>query len=109
MKKKSFLLYYILTFLLLALVPLFSLLFYDGSLNFDAAAERATEKTGVEWTSNIIDVTRLIIAEPILLLNVLGSAVPFLAALVTLFTLRRKNKWKVFWGRLIPLRSGHLI
>ena len=105
MKKKSFLLYYLLTFLLLGLIPLFALIFNNGSLDFDQAALRATEKTGVEWTSNLLIVFRLALAEPILLLIVLGSAVPAFAAIITLIFLDRENKWPKFWCRLIPLKN----
>ena len=109
MRKKPFVLYYILTFLLLGLIPIFAAIFNNGSLDFDQAAISASEKTGFEWTSNLLIVFRLIIAEPILLLMVLGSAVPALAAIITLFFLDRKNKWRKFWSRLIPLRKNNLL
>ena len=92
MKKRPFVVYYILSFLLLGLIPIFALVFNNGSLDFDQAVIRATEKTGLEWTSNLLIVIRLIFAEPIILLIVLGSAVPTLAAIITLFFIEKKNK-----------------
>ena len=65
MKFKSFAIFYLLTFLLLGLIPLFSALLNDGSMNFDDAAQRASQVTGLEWTSNLIVVLRLSLVEPI--------------------------------------------
>ncbi len=74
--------FYALTFLLLAVVPILQAAFLDGPLDFDAAAARASESTGLAWTSNLIVVARLALAEPSLWLLVLGSAVPSIAALL---------------------------
>jgi len=109
MKHRSFLYYYLLTFLLLGLIPIFALIFNDGSMNFDQAATRATKSTGLEWTSNLLVMIRLILAEPILILIVLGSAVPALAAILTLAFLKRENKWKLFLGRLNPLKKNEMV
>ena len=106
MKKRPFVIYYVLTFLLLGLIPIFALFFNNGSLDFDQAVIRASEKTGLEWTSNLLIVIRLIFAEPIILLIVLGSAVPTLAAIITIFTLDKKNKWRNFWRRLVPVHKN---
>ena len=105
MKHKPFWIYYLLCFLVLGLIPIFASIFNDGSMNFDQAAIRATEETGLEWTSNLLVMIRLIIAEPLLLLIVLGSAAPALAAILTLVFLKRENKWKIFFGRLNPLKN----
>ena len=105
MKHKSFLYYYLLTFLLLGLIPIFALIFNEGSMDFEQASSRATEVTGLEWTSNLLVMIRLVIAEPLLLLIVLGSVVPALAALLVLAFIKRKNKWKEFFGRLNPIKG----
>jgi membrane protease YdiL (CAAX protease family) len=105
MKHKSFWYYYLLTFLLLGLIPILALIFNDGSMNFDQAVTKATKGTGLEWTSNLLVMIRLILAEPLLLLIVLGSAAPALAAILTLVFLTKENKWKIFFGRLNPLKS----
>ena len=109
MKRKTFIVYYVLTFLLLGLIPLGAILFNNGSMDFDQAALRATEKTGYVWTSNLIVVFRLILSEPILIFLVLGSAVPALAALVALIFKDGKGKWRRFWGRLHPFRNINLV
>lgn len=108
MKKKSFVIYYILSFLLLGLIPILALIFNNGSLDFDQATIRASEKTGLQWTSNLLIVIRLIFAEPIILLIVLGSAVPTLAAIITIYFKEEKNKWKIFWRRLIPFNRNKI-
>ena len=74
MKHKQFWIYYLFCFLLLGLIPILALVFNEGSMNFDKAALRATEETGLEWTSNLLIMIRLILTEPLLLLIVLGSA-----------------------------------
>ena len=87
------------------MIPLLALIFNDGSMNFDQAATRATNETGLEWTSNLLVMIRLVIVEPLLLLIVLGSAAPALAAILILVFLKKENKWKIFFGRLNPLKS----
>jgi membrane protease YdiL (CAAX protease family) len=74
--------FYTLTFLLLALVPILQGAVLGGPLDFDAAAARASEETGLAWTSNLIAVVRLALAEPTLWLLLFGSAVPSIAALL---------------------------
>ncbi len=69
--------FFALTILLLALVPILSLT-TGASMDFDAVAASATEKTGIAQTSNLLVVLRLCVAEPGLLLLVLGSCVPSL-------------------------------
>ena len=105
MEKRSFIVYYLLTFLLLGLIPILAAVFNNGSLDFDQLAVSASEKTGLEWTSNLLIVIRLILAEPILTLLILGSAVPALAAITTIIFLDRNDKWRKFWGRLNPIRN----
>ena len=78
---KPIIVFFGLTFLLLALIPILSML-TGATMDFGAAAARATEKTGVEQTSNLIVVLRLALAEPSLWLLILGSSVPSIAALV---------------------------
>jgi membrane protease YdiL (CAAX protease family) len=78
---KHIAIFFALTILLLALVPVLSML-TGATMDFDAAAARATEKTGIEQTSNLITVLRLALAEPALWLLVLGSSIPSIAALI---------------------------
>lgn len=99
---KSFIKFYVLCFLLLGLIPLLALIFNQGSLDFSNAAIRASEITGIAWTSNLIDVFQLVLVEPVLLLLVLGSAVPALAALLNLAFKKSKIKWRTFINRLNP-------
>ena len=103
---RHFLAFYLLTFLLLGLVPLFSLVFNDRSMDFSRAAKEATASAGIEWTSNILSVIRLSAAEPILLLTLLGSSVPALAALSMLAFHRNRRLWKRFAFRLMPFQHG---
>ena len=74
-------------------------------MNFDQIAAKATAETGLEWTSNLLVMLRLIIAEPLLLLMIFGSAVPALSAIFVLTFMKRENKWRVFWGRLNPIKG----
>jgi hypothetical protein len=105
MKHKSFLFYYLTSFLPLGLIPIFALIFNDGSMDFDQAAARTIEETALEWTSNLIVMIRLIIEEPILLLIVLGYAAPALAAIIVLIFSKKENKWSTFFGLLNPLKN----
>lgn len=106
MKYKSFRLFYLLTFLLLGLIPLLALLFNDGSMDFDAIADKASKATGLVWTSNLLVVLRLIAYEPLLLLLLFGSLVPAIAAISTLAFSKKDKKWLDFFGRLHPVRNG---
>ena len=74
--------FYTLTFLLLTAVPVVHSLTTTGEMDFDAAGARASAETGLPWTSNLLVVIRLCMAEPTLALIVFGSAVPSLAALL---------------------------
>ena len=76
---KSFAIYYLLTILLLALVPILSVAF-GLSMDFASTAAEASEQSGIPWTSNLFDVIRLSLIEPTLWLLILGSFVPTLAA-----------------------------
>ncbi len=98
----SFLGFYLLTFLMLGLIPVLSIVFNDGSMDFSEAGERAVNATGIPWTSSLIDVLRLCAAEPVLLLTLLGSMAPALAAIVMLAIQRNRNLWKRFFLRLLP-------
>ena len=104
LKLRHFTAFYFLTFLLLGLIPLLSLVFNDGSMDFTAAADSASQQTGIPWTSSLINVLRLSLVEPVLLLSMLGSAVPLLAALVMLVVLRKRQHWTAFAQRLLPYR-----
>lgn len=103
MNRKSFALFYVLTFLLLGLIPLLAAIFNNGSMDFDQAAQRASDETGLAWTSNLLVVIRLSFSEPILLLTVLGSAIPSLAAIIMLIKGRDWGLWKAFWHRMNPI------
>jgi hypothetical protein len=94
--------YFLLTLLMLGLVPALSLVFNDGSMDFSEAAARASEASGIAWTSNLIDVVRLSLVEPVLLLTMIGSLAPFLAALCLMLFLRQGEIWRRFWLRLRP-------
>ena len=100
---KAFVVFGILTFALLGLVPLVDLLLAEGGENLTEVAARASEKTGLVWTSNLLVVLRMSIAEPALVALLIGSAVPAMAAMLTLIFVKRPNKWRDFFGRLNPL------
>jgi hypothetical protein len=95
----------VLTFLLLGLVPLADLALAAGGENLTEVAARASEKTGLVWTSNLLVVIRMAAAEPALVALLFGSMVPAFAAVLTLAFLKRPNKWRSFFGRLNPLRG----
>lgn len=102
---RDFWVFILLSFLLLALIPLFAWIFNDGSLDFDTAAQRATDRTGLIWTSNILVVLRMCLAEPVLFLNLLGSFIPSLAALVTIFIFGHYSVKELCFQRLHPGRK----
>jgi hypothetical protein len=108
-RRKRFVIFYALTFLLLGLVPLLSAAF-GTSMNFGEIAARASEETGIAWTSNLLDVVGLCLVEPGLWLLLLGSAVPSLAALATLAISRDGLGWRALVSRFRPLgpRPGTL-
>ena len=105
LKLRHFAAFYFLTFLLLGLIPLLSLVFNDGSMDFSAAADSASQQTGIPWTSSLVNVLRLSLVEPVLLLSMLGSAVPLLAAVVMLLVLRKRQLWRAFVRRLLPFQQ----
>lgn len=96
--------FFALTILLLALVPILSLT-TGASMDFDAVAASATEKTGIAQTSNLLVVLRLCVAEPGLLLLVLGSCVPSLAAIVVCAWGGRQRLAQLF-STFHPYRAG---
>lgn len=98
--------FYLLTFLLLALLPILSGVFGDGSMDFDGMGARASAETGIPWTSNIVSVVRLALVEPGLWLYVLGSSIPALAALVMLTIGFDSSAWSDFFRRFHPLGRG---
>lgn len=100
-------LFYALTFLLLIVVPVIHSVSADGPMDFDVVAARASSETGLSWTSNLLVVVRLCVAEPVLWLLVLGSAVPSLAAL--LVCVRRPSQVRELLARFrlrIPWRDA---
>jgi membrane protease YdiL (CAAX protease family) len=96
--------FFALTFLILALVPILSAV-TGASMDFAAVAASATEKTGIEQTSNLLTLFRLCLAEPGLWLLVLGSAVPSFAA-IAIIVLTGPRKLKILLARFHPLGSG---
>jgi hypothetical protein len=80
--RKRVALFYALTFLLLGAIPILHGLMASGPMNFAAAGARASAETGLAWTSNLLVMLRLCLAEPVLWLIVFGSAVPSIAALL---------------------------
>ncbi len=105
MRFREFIIFYVLCFLLLGLIPLLSAIFNDGSMDFAVAGNNASKVTGLVWTSNLFDVLRLSLVEPILLLTVLGSAVPALAAVCTLLYIGKRAQWRLFFARFLPFRN----
>jgi len=99
--------FYALTFLLLIAVPVIHGVSAGGPMDFDATGARASAETGLAWTSNLLVVIRLCVAEPVLWLLVLGSAVPSLAAL--LVCARRPSQIRQLFARFklrIPWRDA---
>lgn len=76
-------------------------------MDFGRLAGRASQATGIPWTSNLWDVTRLAIAEPGLWIMLVGSAVPTLAALVVLAVGRDASEWRAFLRRWRPVGSSN--
>ncbi|MEE2526074.1 CPBP family intramembrane glutamic endopeptidase [Hyphobacterium sp. HN65] len=95
-------LFFLLSILLLALVPLIDLAAGGGLMDFQAQANRASEATGILWTSNLVNLVRLALVEPGLWLLVLGSAVPTLAGLILLAMSPAAARQR-FLARLNPL------
>jgi len=95
-------LFFLLSGLLLALVPLIDLAAGGGLMDFGGQASRASEATGVAWTSNLVNLVRLAMVEPGLWLLVLGSAVPTLAGLIVL-AVSPAEDGRRFLARLNPL------
>lgn len=104
---KSLAIYYLLTILLLALVPILSALF-GISMDFESIAVKASEQSGILWTSNLINVIRLSLIEPGLWLLILGSFVPTLAALVVLLWTRDRTGLRTLLRRFNPLGISHV-
>ncbi len=100
---RKFAVFCVFSLLLLALVPLLSFVF-GTSMDFGAIALRASEKTGVPWTSNVANVVRLCLEEPGLWLLLLGSFVPTLAALLMLAMGRDSSQWRAFFPALQSAR-----
>lgn len=98
-------LFFLLSILLLALVPLIDLLAGGGLMDFQAQASRASEATGILWTSSLISLIRLALVEPGLWLLVLGSSVPTLAGLIVL-AMSPAAARRRFLARLNPLGSA---
>jgi hypothetical protein len=97
--------FFALTFLLLALIPLLQAIAGGGNVDFEAAAARATAETGLPWTSNLLLVVRLALAEPTLWLLLLGSAIPSLAAVIVCVC-SGPAQVREFLARFRPIGSG---
>jgi membrane protease YdiL (CAAX protease family) len=108
-KYKLFMWFYCLTFLLLGIIPLSDFLFGGSGVNFNDIAERASAETGIAWTSNLLVVIRLSLVEPSLLLIVLGSLVPALAAILVLCFVDRPGKWRALFSRFNPFLGTPLL
>jgi len=103
---KPIVIFFALTILLLALIPILSI-FTGATMDFDAAAARATEKTGIEQTSNLLIIMRLALAEPALWLLILGSGIPSLAAFIICGWTRRPSLRQLL-ARFKPIGSDIL-
>lgn len=77
-------------------------------MDFSAVAQVASESTGIAWTSNVVDVLRLASAKPVLLLTLLGSLAPTLAAIAMLLYLRNRTLWVSFFSRFKLYSNGTL-
>lgn len=97
-----FVVYALLTIVLLALVPLAQVAFGAPNLDFGAMGERASAATALAWTSSLFDVVRLAMFEPGLWLLLLGSAVPTIAALVMLLVSRDLGGLQIWFARFGP-------
>jgi len=102
---RQFIIFYLLTFLLLGLIPLLSWVFNNGSMDFSAAATKASEASGIQWTSSLVSVLRLSAIEPVLLLTLLGSLVPAIAAVLVLSFQTNGAAWVRFLRRLRPYQG----
>jgi hypothetical protein len=100
--KKQAAVFYLLTILLLALVPILSAVL-GLSMDFGSIAAAASEQSGIPWTSNLIDVIRLSLIEPGLWLLILGAAVPTLAALIVFLWTRDRSGFRTWLKRFNPL------
>lgn len=98
-----FALFALLSIMLLGLVPLIDLVAGGGLMDFAAQAGRASEATGVLWTSNLVNLIRLALVEPGLWLLVLGSFVPTMAGLIVLTVFWSPDARQRFTQRLHPL------
>lgn len=99
--------FYALTFLLLITIPVAHGLLASGPMDFATAGARASAETGLAWTSNLLVMIRLCMAEPVLWLIVFGSTVPSLAAL--LVCARRRSQVRSLFSRLrvrVPWRDA---
>lgn len=103
---RSFTGFSVLSVVLLALVPALSVV-TGASMDFPALAARASEVSGVAWTSNLWNVVRLARVEPGLFLLLLGSLVPTLAALGMIVVQRGRRGVAAWLRRLHPFgRAG---
>ena len=105
-RDRGFIVFAILCFLLLGLVPLFAVLSPSLNMDFAAAGQRASDQSGIAWTSNLANVVRLAQVEPSLWLLILGSAVPTLAAIIAAWmTFGRRGLLELF-ARFSPISRG---
>jgi hypothetical protein len=101
---RSFAVFWLLTFVLLGLVPVAQIIFGVASLDFGGMAQGASTRSGVPWTSSLFDVVRLALVDPGLWLLLLGSAVPTLAAFAILVGARDWRGLRDWCDRFNPIR-----
>lgn len=84
---------------------------HGAPVDLGALVAGAEAEAGVRWSSNLLDLTRLCVAEPLLWILVLASATPAVAALIAAPALLRRAGLRALLGRLrpwchIPWRQG---
>jgi membrane protease YdiL (CAAX protease family) len=98
--------FYLLSFLLLGVIPLVDLAFGGGLMDFGGQAAHASQASGVEWTSSLLDVGRLAMIEPGLWLLIFGSSVPMVAALIVIVSFRENNIIANIISKINPFGDG---
>ena len=106
--RTKFLVFVLLSFLLLGLIPIVDLIFGGGLMDFSGQAARASERSGVVWTSNLFDIGRLALIEPGLWLLIFGSSVPLLAASLVILFSREGSKLRNILDKINPFGRGEL-
>jgi membrane protease YdiL (CAAX protease family) len=102
----KFVVFFLLSFALLGIIPVVDLLLGGGLMDFGGQAARASEQTGVIWTSSLFDIGRLALVEPGLWLLVFGSSVPLVAAGLVIMFSREEDKLRNIIDKINPLGRG---